>query len=74
MAQMNRFVPSSPGHTVRVTKKNAIAANTPDTISPRYSAFMILPPGFTLTKNVPTIDAGIDTAPSTSGYSTPVLP
>ncbi len=50
-----------------VTKKNAMAASTPATIRPRYSAFMILPPGFTFTKNVPMIDAGIDTAPSTSG-------
>ena len=31
---------------------------------------MIEPPSFTLTKNVPMIEAMIDTPPSTSGYST----
>ena len=35
---------------------------------------MILPPSFTLTKNVPTIEAMIDTPPSTSGYSTALPP
>jgi hypothetical protein len=47
-----------------------MAASTAETITPRYSAPMIEPPAFTLTKNAPMIDAMIDTPPSTSGYST----
>ncbi len=57
-----------------VIGQNAIAASTPDTITPLYSAPMIEPPAFTLTKNAPMIDATIDTPPSTSGYSTALRP
>ena len=35
---------------------------------------MIEPPAFTLTKNAPTIEARIDTPPSTSGYNTAFCP
>ncbi len=51
-----------------------MAARTPETITPLYSAFMILPPSFADTKNVPMIDAMIDAPPSTSGYSTAFEP
>ena len=57
-----------------VTNQKPIAASTPDTARPRYRAFMILPPSFTFTKKVPTIEATMDTAPSTIGYSTPAQP
>ncbi len=53
-----------------VTNQKPIAAITPETMMPRYSAFMILPPSRAFTKKVPTMEATIDTAPSTSGYST----
>jgi hypothetical protein len=68
-AHQNRFSEPAPS-TRGVTKKNATSAITPDTAVPRYSAFMILPPSLAFTKNVPTIEATIDTAPSTSGNST----
>ncbi len=44
-----------------------MAARMPETIMPRYSAPMILPPSEVLTKNVPMIEATIETAPRTSG-------
>ena len=47
-----------------------MTASTPATIRPLYSAVMILPPGDALTKIAPTIEAMIETPPSTSGYST----
>src|SRR5690606_35658525 len=57
-----------------VTGQNAIAASTPETITPLYSAPMIEPPAFVRTKNAPMIEATIDTPPSTSGYSTALAP
>ena len=43
---------------------------TPATIRPRYKAVMIFLPGRYFTKNVPMMEATIETAPKTSGYST----
>ena len=40
--------------------QKAIAATTPETMTPRYSAFMILPPSRTFTKKLPTIEAMIE--------------
>lgn len=51
-----------------------MAASTPETITPLYSAPMIEPPGFTFTNSAPMIEAMIDTPPSTSGYSTALAP
>src|SRR5690349_24856387 len=54
--------------------QKATAEITPATITPLYSAFMILPPSDTLTKKVPTMDATIEAAPIASGYSTAFTP
>src|SRR3546814_18040844 len=64
---------SPPGNRFAVTNQNATADSTADTITPLYSAPMIEPPALTLTKNAPTIEATIDTAPSTSGYNTALV-
>src|SRR5690606_34988697 len=61
------------GNRFAVTNQNATADSTADTMTPLYSAPMIEPPAFTLTKNAPMIEAMIDTAPSTSGYSTALV-
>ena len=50
-----------------VMNQNATAEMTPETITPLYSAFMILPPSLVFTKNVPTIEEMMDAAPSASG-------
>ena len=50
-----------------VMNQNATAEMRPETITPLYSAFMILPPSEVFTKNVPTMDETIDAAPSASG-------
>ena len=44
--------------------QNATAEMRPDTMTPLYSAFMILPPSEVFTKNVPTMDETMDAAPS----------
>ena len=54
--------------------QNATAEMRPDTITPLYSAFMILPPSEVFTKNVPTMDETMDAAPSASGYNTAFSP
>ena len=51
-----------------------MAARMPATIIPLYRAPMTLPPSDVLTKNVPMIDATIETAPRTSGYKTASMP
>ncbi len=60
--------------SVLVMGQKAIAASTPDTITPMYSALMILAPARARTKNVPITDAMIDAPPSISGYSTELVP
>ena len=65
-AQPKRFMALAPIITW-VTGKKATSAMTPETMTPRYSAFMILPPSDAFTKKVPMMEATIDTAPSTSG-------
>jgi len=50
--------------------QNPIADKPPATIRPRYSAFMILPPGRALTKKQPTIEARMEKPPRASGYVT----
>ncbi len=52
-----------------VMNQNATAETMPDTITPLYSAFMILPPSLAFTKKVPRIDEMMDAAPSASGYT-----
>ncbi len=47
--------------------QNAIAEIRPDTITPLYSAFMILPPSRAFTKKVPMMEATMEAAPSASG-------
>ena len=54
-----------------VIGRNASAARPPDRINPWYSARSTLP-AFDLTAYVPMIEAMIETAPSTSGYSATV--
>ncbi len=55
------------GSSAPVMNQNAIADSTPETITPLYSAFMILPPAPTRTKKVPMIEEMIEAAPSASG-------
>jgi len=55
------------GRISLVMNQNAMAETTPETMTPLYSAFMILPPSETLTKKVPTMEAMMDAAPSASG-------
>ena len=50
----------------RVIGRNAIAASTPETIRPWYSARSTLPAALR-TANVPMIEASSDTPPITSG-------
>ena len=47
--------------------QKAIAEMRPETITPLYSAFMILPPSRVFTKKVPTMEEMMDAAPSASG-------
>jgi hypothetical protein len=47
---------------------------TPDTITPLYSAFMILPPSRADTKKVPTIEDTMEIEPSSSGKITAFRP
>ena len=50
-----------------VMNQNATAETMPDTITPLYRAFMILPPSLADTKKVPMIEATMEAAPSASG-------
>ena len=61
------------GTSFSVMNQNAAAEMRPDTITPLYSAFMILPPSEVFTKNVPTMEETMDAAPSASGYKHGVL-
>ena len=47
--------------------QNAMAEMKPATNTPLYSAFMILPPSFALTKKVPMMEETIDAAPRANG-------
>ncbi len=47
--------------------QKAMAASTPDTITPWYSAIMILLPSRALTAKVPMIEAMMEAPPSASG-------
>src|SRR5678815_2313543 len=57
-----------------VMNQNATAEITPDTMTPLYSAFMILPPSETFTKKVPTMEEMMEAEPSASGYNTAFWP
>ncbi len=57
-----------------VMNQNAMAEMMPETMTPLYSAFMILPPSDTFTKKVPMMEATMDAEPSASGYSTAFSP
>ena len=60
--------PAATGPRIQlVTGQNSTSEITPATMSPRYSAFMILPPSRALTKKQPTIDDRIETPEMTSG-------
>ena len=62
------------GKNCLVMNQNATAEIRPETITPLYSAFMILPPSLVDTKKVPMMEATMEAAPSTSGYSTALAP
>ena len=54
-----------------VTNQKAMSESTPAIARPLYSAgITFFMPGLALTKKHPTMDARMDTPPSTNGYST----
>src|SRR5438128_1692731 len=62
------------GHTSQVTTTNPTSDSPADHHSPVYSADMILWPGLFLTSEQPTIEARMETPPSSIGYTVAAPP